>query len=146
MYETNDGEVGHTPPSYILVSVEVASELLEDGLLRIGVSLEVVALLHLLECLLLVLREGLRHVDADVDHQVAVAVAVTLNGRQSLASQTESLAWLCARFYLDLPLAAADGRNLHLTAECSCGAVEEKVVDKVLSVANECVARLLRDV
>ena len=66
--------------------VEVVFEALEDGLLRLLVALEVVAVLESLHGFLLIAAQRLGNVHADVDHQVALAAAVALYHGQSLAT------------------------------------------------------------
>ena len=83
--------------------VEIVLEALEDGVLRLLVALEVVAVLKVLDGFLLLAAQGLRHIHADVDHQVATSITVTLYGGQSLAAQAEGLAGLCAAVNLYAP-------------------------------------------
>lgn len=68
--------------------VEVASELLEDGLLCLCVAFEVVAFLQLFQCLLLFLAQCFRYIYTDVHNEISRAVAITLYSRQSLAPQS----------------------------------------------------------
>ena len=77
-----------------------------------------------------------------MDNQIARADSIALDGRQSLAAQTERLARLRARFDFDFHAAPVNGRDVSLSAQCSCREVEQEIVDDILSVSDEGVVGL----
>ena len=60
-------------------------KLFEYALLNLVVRREIVRLTHLLERFLLLLGEGLRHIDTDVGQEVALAI--TVHVRRALSSE-----------------------------------------------------------
>ena len=80
--------------------IEIVSESLEDGAFRCSIALEVVAVLHLFQCLLLVARQCLWHIYADVYHQVALAASISLHCRKALGPKAQSLSGLRSGFNL----------------------------------------------
>ena len=102
-------------------SIEEILEFLENLFFDAHVRHEIVGILHLFHGLLFFLVQVFRNVDADIYQQVTGTIAVTIavHARKTLATQTEYLAWLSARFNLHLHL-AVDGRNFYRTTECSC--------------------------
>lgn len=110
------------------------------------VAREVFALTETLHRLALPLVEGLGDEDAHLDDEVARAVAIALDGRQTFAAEAERLARLRARFDLDLHARSVDGRYVHLASERGRGDVEQEIIDHVLAVAHEGVVGLLLDI
>ena len=128
------------------MSAEIVLEFVENALLRLRVALEVVAVAHLLQLVLLVAAQGLRHVDADVHNDVAAAVAVAFHHGQTLAAQPLGGAGLGAGFDVYLQLGALDGGDFHLAAQSGRGEVEQQVVDQVGLLADEGVVLFLLNV
>ena len=124
---------------------KVILELLEDGVSGLLVALEVVTVTERLDGLLLFAGECPWHVDADVHHEVTLATAIALYGRQAFATQTEGLAWLGAILQFHPQLGAFDGGYLYLSAKGCCGEVEQQVVDQVVAVTDEGVVVFLLD-
>ena len=121
--------------------VEVVSEALEDGAFGGCVALEVVAVFHFLQFLLLIAAESLRYVYADIDYQVAFSLTIALYGRQALRPQAKCFTWLCACINLYAQTCTLYGWYLYVAAKCGCGEVEQKVVYEVASVAHKGVVR-----
>ena len=115
---------------------EQVLELMEEGVLGCLRGFETIALLHLLEGGVLLLGQCLGDVDGDVHYQVAITIAVSLQCRQTLATQAYGLAGLCAGLYLYLHTAVY-GRYLHGSAQYCRGQVKEQVVDKVVVAAAQ---------
>ena len=120
-----------------MILIKVILESLEDGVACLLVTLEVVAVLELFNGLLLLTAECFRYIDADIYYQVALTAAITLNSRQSLSSQTQGLARLCTVIEFHLQFGALNRWDLHFTAKCSCGEVEQEVIDKVVAITHE---------
>ena len=93
---------------------KIILELLENAALGGCIPLEIIAFAELFNRCFLFFRQRLGNVYADIYHQVAVAAAIALNGRQSFSAQTQRLAGLCTRFHFDLQFGAFNGGNLHL--------------------------------
>ncbi len=66
--------------------VEVVFETLENRFARLFIALEVIAVFERLECMFLFARKSLRYIYADIDYQVASAVAIALYGGKTFAS------------------------------------------------------------
>lgn len=129
-----------------LSSTEVVLEALENAFLRLVVAFEVVAAHETLDGFLLFARQGLWHIHADVDHQVAASASVALNCGQSLASQTHGLTWLSAVLNLYFQVVALDGGDVYLTSKCCCGEIEQEVVYQVVTVSYKKLVVFLFDI
>ena len=124
---------------------EVILKLLEDGVSGLLVALEVVTVTESLDGLLLLSRECPWHVDADIHHEVTLAAAIALYGRQTFATETEGLAGLGTVLQFHPQFGAFDGGNLNLTAQSCCGEVEQQVVYQIVAITNEDVVVFLLD-
>ena len=124
---------------------EIGAELVEEVRLRLVVAFEVLGIAETFDSLALVTSKRLWHKHADVDQYVAIAVAIALNSRQTLATQAERLTRLGSRLYLHLQLAALNGGYLHIASEGCRREVENKVVYKVLTLTHEGVVLFLFD-
>ena len=113
---------------------EYVAEFAEYSVLGRFVRRHVRFALERLDGLFLLVGEVFRNVDHDVDKLVACSVAF---GRgETLATQTEHLAGLCACGDFQSG-ASVDGRNLYGTSEGCCRDVKHKVVDDIVAVADK---------
>lgn len=124
---------------------EIGAELVEEVCLRLVVAFEVLGIAETFDSLALVTRKRLWHKHADVDKNVAIAVAIALNSRQTLATQAERLTRLGSRLYLHLQLATLNGGYLHIASKGSRREVENEVIYKVLTLTHEGIVLLLFD-
>ena len=110
---------------------------MEDALFRLVVAFEVVTANKALDGFLLFARECLWYVHTDIDHQVAASASVSLNSRQSLASQAHGLTRLCAVLNFNLQIIALDGGDIYLTSKCCCWEVEQEIVYQIVTVSDK---------
>ena len=88
--------------SYLNILIEVILEFLEDGVARLFVALEIVAVFKLLDSLFLFAAESFWNIHTDINNKIALSATIALNSGQAFTSQTECLSWLCSIFQLYL--------------------------------------------
>ena len=119
-----------------VVLVEVLLKTSEDGFFCLIGRLKIFAAFHAVESSLLIFVQCLGDVDAYVDNDVALAVAISRHGGQTFAAQTETCAGLCTGLDVDARFSIERG-NFHTVAEHGLRYGEQQVVDEVVFVANE---------
>ena len=126
--------------------IKIISELLEDRPLGHVVAFEIIIIAQILQHVLLLTTQSLWYEDADVDNQVTFSAAVTLNGRQSFASQAQCLPGLCTSINLDSNARSFQCGYLYVSSEGRSWEVEQQVVNDILTVTNEGVVFFFFDV
>ena len=115
-------------------SVEYVAQLAENTLLDAVARFHVGFVAELFYGGSFFVVKSFRHVDHHVDKLVARTVA--FGGWESFAAQTQYLARLRTRSYLQSG-ASADGGHFHRSAQCSCREVKHQIVDHVVAVAYQ---------
>lgn len=126
--------------------IKIISELLEDRPFGHVVAFEIIIVAQILQQILLVTTQSLWYENADVDNQVTFSAAVTLNGRQSFASQAQCLSGLCTSINLDSNARSLQCGYLYLTAKGGSWEVKQQVINDVLTITNKGVVFLFFDV